>query len=229
MTWGIIGAMESEVALLKEKMELEKIEEISGLTYHIGTLAGQKVIVVMCSVGKVNAALCAQTLAQVYKVDRLVNVCVAGALDVRANIFDVVVSEELCYHDADLDIFEKYPPCTAKYVADHDMLRWAVVATCEVADGKFSCFVGRIVTGDRFISDASVKADLVERFKPMCVEMEGAAVAHVATVNKIPFVVIRSMSDKADDSADMSFEEFAPKAAEHSAQIIVKMLEIADQ
>ena len=87
MTWGIIGAMESEVALLKEKMELERTEEISGLQFHIGTLAGKNVIVVMSSVGKVNAALCAQTLAQVYKVDRLVNVGVAGALDIRANIF----------------------------------------------------------------------------------------------------------------------------------------------
>lgn len=227
MTWGIIGAMEYEVALLKEKMELERTEEISGLTYHIGALAGHKVVVVMCSVGKVNAALCAQTLVQVYKVDRLVNTGVAGALDIRANVFDVVVSDELCYHDASLGVLERNPPYTSKFVADHDMLRWAVVSTCEVADGAFSCFVGRIVTGDKFISDAAVKADIVERFKPMCVEMEGAAVAHVATMNNIPFVVIRSMSDKADDSAEMSFDEFAPRAAENSARIILKMLELA--
>ena len=102
-----------------------------------------------------------------------------------------------------------------------------MIATCEVADGKFSCFIGRIVTGDHFISDAVVKADIVERLNPMCVEMEGAAVAHVATVNKIPFVVIRSMSDKADDSAEMSFDEFALGAAQNSAEIIIKMLEIA--
>ena len=227
MTWGIIGAMESEVALLMEKMELERTEEISGLQFHIGKLAGKNVIVVMCSVGKVNAALCAQTLAQVYKVDRLVNIGVAGALDVRANVFDVVVSEELCYHDASLSVLEDNPPYTSKFVADHDLLRWAVIATCEVADGKFSCFIGRIVTGDHFISDAAVKADIVERLNPMCVEMEGAAVAHVATVNKIPFVVIRSMSDKADDSAEMSFDEFVLGAAQNSAQIIIKMLEIA--
>ena len=113
------------------------------------------------------------------------------------------------------------------YGIEQYLVKWAVEACCEVADGKFSCFIGRIVTGDRFISDAEVKADIVERFKPMCVEMEGAAIAHVATANKIPFVVIRSMSDKADDSADMSFDEFAPKAAENSAQIIIKMLEIA--
>ena len=227
MTWGIIGAMDSEVALLKERMQLERTEERSGLTYYIGTLAGKDVIVVTCSVGKVNAALCAQTLAQVYHVDRLVNTGVAGALDIRANIFDVVVSEELCYHDASLGILERNPPYTSTYTADFLLVKWAVEACCEVADGKFSCFIGRIVTGDRFISDAAVKADIVERFKPMCVEMEGAAVAHVATANKIPFVVIRSMSDKADDSADMSFDEFAPKAAENSAQIIIKMLEIA--
>lgn len=227
MVWGIIGAMNSEVALLREKMTVEKTEERSGLTFYQGTLAGQKVIVVMCSIGKVNAALCAQTLAQVYGVDRLVNTGVAGALDSRLNIFDVVVSDELCYHDADLDIFRTNPPFCAEYQADKTMVQWAKEACGMVSGEEFHCFVGRIVTGDRFISEAAVKESIVERFHPMCVEMEGAAIAHVATANKLPFVVIRSMSDKADDSAGVSFDEFAPKAAEHSARIIIRMLELA--
>lgn len=227
MTWGIIGAMDSEVALLQKEMNVEKTEERSGLTFYQGTLAGQKVIVVVCSIGKVNAALCAQTLVQVYGVDRLVNTGVAGALDSRLNIFDVIVSDELCYHDGDLDIFSRYPPFCAVYHADEQMIKWAVEACANVSDKAFKCFVGKIVSGDQFVSETAVKDSINKRFHPMCVEMEGAAIAHVAVANKIPFVVIRSMSDKADDSAGVSFDEFAPKAAEHSAKIIINMLELA--
>ena len=102
MTWGIIGAMESEVALLKEKMELEKTEEISGLTYHIGTLAGQKVIVVMCSVGKVNAAMCTQILCACFAVTHIINTGVAGSLCAELDIGDFVISSDAIYHDFDL-------------------------------------------------------------------------------------------------------------------------------
>ncbi|MCI9455793.1 MAG: 5'-methylthioadenosine/adenosylhomocysteine nucleosidase [Oscillospiraceae bacterium] len=227
MTWGIIGAMDSEVALLRDSMEVERTEEISGLTYYIGTLCGQKVIVVCCSIGKVNAAICAQTLAAVFKVDRLVNVGVAGALDERLRIFDVVVSEKLCYHDADLDIFERNPPFVSEYAADKDMVRLAEQACEKIAGTDFRCFGGRIVSGDRFVSENAEKQRIVGQFHPMCVEMEGAAVGHVAAANKIPFVVIRSMSDGADDNAGMSFDEFAPKAAEHSAKIVMEMLKLA--
>ena len=215
MTWGIIGAMDSEVALLRDSMDIERTEEISGLIYYIGTLCGQQVIVVCCSIGKVNAAICAQTLASVFKVDRLVNVGVAGALDERLNIFDVVVSDMLCYHDADLGILARNPPFCSEYYADKDLVQLATRAC------------SRIFSGDRFISENTEKKRIVEEFHPMCVEMEGAAVGHVAAANKIPFVVIRSMSDGADDNADVSFDEFAPKAAEHSARIIMGILELA--
>lgn len=227
MTWGIIGAMDSEVALLRNSMEIEKTEEISGLTYYIGTLCGQKVIIVCCSIGKVNAAICAQTLAAVFKVDRLVNVGVAGALDERLNIFDVVVSDVLCYHDAGLGILAHNPPFCSEYYADKDLVQLAARACSRISGDDFNCFVGRIVSGDRFISENAEKKRIVEEFHPMCVEMEGAALGHVAVANKIPFVVIRSMSDGADDNADVSFDEFAPKAAEHSARIIMGILELA--
>ena len=229
MVWGIIGAMDSEVELLRSHMQIEKTEQRSGLTFYQGTLQGQQVIVVVCSVGKVNAALCAQTLAQVYHVDRLINTGVAGALDARLDIFDVVVSDTLCYHDADLDIFDRYPPYASHYQADPEMVKLAVKACEQVSGREFHCYVGQIVSGDRFVSDSALKQDIVQRFSPMCVEMEGAAVGQVALANQIPFVVLRSMSDKADDSADVSFDTFAAKAAEHSAGIIMKMLELCDK
>ncbi len=227
MTWGIIGAMDSEVALLRDSMAVEKTEVISGLTYYIGTLCGQRVIVVCCSIGKVNAAICAQTLAAVFQVDRLVNVGVAGALDERLNIFDVVVSDKLCYHDADLDIFGRNPPFLSEYHADQGLVQLATRACSRISGSGFHCFVGNIVSGDRFVSENSEKRRIVEQFHPMCVEMEGAAVGHVAAANRVPFVVIRSMSDSADDNAGVSFDEFAPKAAEHSARIIMGILELA--
>lgn len=228
MTWGIIGAMDSEVSLLRSSMAVERTEEVSGLTYYIGTLRGQKVIVVCCSIGKVNAAICAQTLASVFRVDRLVNVGVAGALDERLNIFDVVISDRLCYHDADLDIFGRNPPFCSEYHADADLVQLASRACARVSGNDYRCFVGNIVSGDRFVSGNEEKKRIVEQFHPMCVEMEGAAVGHVAVANKIPFVVIRSMSDGADDNADVSFDEFAPKAAEHSAKIILEILQLAN-
>lgn len=227
MVWGIIGAMDSEVALLRNSMTVEKTEEVSGLTYYIGTLCGQKVIVVCCSIGKVNAAVCAQTLAAVFKVDRLVNVGVAGALDERLSIFDVVVSEKLCYHDADLDIFGRNPPFLSEYKADEGLVKLAIGACEEISGNEFRCFAGKIVSGDRFVSENAEKKRIVEQFHPMCVEMEGAAVGHVASANRIPFVVIRSMSDGADDNAGISFDEFAPKAAEHSARIVMEILKLA--
>lgn len=229
MTWGIIGAMDSEVALLRESMEIERTEEISGLTYYIGRLCGQRVIVVCCSIGKVNAAICAQTLAAVFKVDRLVNVGVAGALDERLHIFDVVVSEKLCYHDADLDIFGRNPPFLSEYTADEEMVGLAMRACERIAGDTFRYFGGRIVSGDRFVSENAEKKRIVEQFHPMCVEMEGAAVGHVAAANRIPFVVLRSMSDGADDNAGVSFDEFAPKAAEHSARLIMEILKLAGE
>lgn len=227
MVWGIIGAMDAEVALLREKMEIEQTQERSGLTFYQGRLAGQRVIVVVCSIGKVNAALCAQTLVQVYGVDRLINTGVAGALDSRLDIFDVVVSDGLCYHDADLDIFRRYPPFCAEYKADPAMVELAVQACSQTSGRAFHCFVGKIVSGDQFVSETALKESIVRRFAPMCVEMEGAAIGQVAVANRVPFVVIRSMSDKADDSAGVSFDEFAPKAAEHSANIIITMLQLA--
>ncbi len=227
--WGIIGAMDAEIALLKENMQAMSQREISGLTFYQGTLAGQEVVLVCCSVGKVNAAICAQTLAQVFGVTHLINTGVAGALDSRLDILDLVISQELCYHDGDLDIFSRYPPYASVYPGSPELISLAKQACEGMEDRNYSFYTGKIVSGDVFVSDKALKESIVARFAPMCVEMEGAAIAHVAYANKLPFVVLRSMSDKADDEADMSFDEFAGKAAVNSSALVIKMMELWSQ
>ncbi len=221
---GIIGAMEEEVNQLKERMQVREAAQIASMEFVLGSLEGKEVVVVRCGIGKVNAAICTQVLADQYQVDCIINTGVAGALYQKLNIGDIVVSTDALQHDMDATGFG-YPMGviprmeTSIFEADRGLLE-AARKTCEEVNPDIQVFAGRIVSGDQFISDKETKERLIRQFQGYCTEMEGAAIAQAAWLNQIPFLIIRAISDKADNSAEMDYGEFEAKAIEHTVKLV---------
>jgi len=228
---GIIGAMEQEVAELKSKMGAGAFSDDKlRLQITVGNLSGKEVALVKCGIGKVNAAVCTQILIDQYDVGCVINTGVAGAISKELNIGDVVVSKDLVQHDFDTsatgDVLGVIPGLNAdSFLADTKLINAAKKAGEAVLSDKHKLFVGRIATGDQFISTREQKQKIDSNFNAMCAEMEGGAIAQACFINKIPFVVIRAISDKADEAATMSFEQFIEFAAKNSAGIVERMLE----
>ena len=228
MIIGIIGAMEEEVSALKAEMEIKETVEYASMQFCKGVLCGKDVVVVRSGIGKVNAGICAQILADKFAVDILINTGIAGSLDATIDIGDMVISTDLVEHDMDATIFGdplgQVPRMdTFAFPADAELVKKAVAAN-EEANPDIKTFTGRIVSGDQFVSSSEVKDKLVKNFQAKCTEMEGAAIAHAAYLNKISCVIIRAISDKADNSATMDYPSFEKKAIEHSVRLVRNLL-----
>lgn len=225
---GIIGAMEIEVAALKEQMENVTRTEKASMEFHQGILNGKEVVIVRSGIGKVNAAVCTQILVDDFQVEAVINTGIAGSLKNEINIGDIVVSSDAVQHDMDARKFG-YPKGQIpqmevfSFVADA-ALRETAVKACRKVNREISVFEGRIVSGDQFVADADVKDELIREFAGCCTEMEGAAIAQAAYLNKIPFVVLRAISDKADNSATMDYPTFEKNAAQHCVNLVGEML-----
>ena len=194
-----------------------------------GKLSDKDVVVVRSGIGKVNAAICAQILADIYHVDAIINTGIAGSLNADINIGDIVLSEDALQHDVDAVAFgydvSVIPRMeTSLFRADQRLIDIAKSA-CEDNIKDINVYVGRIVSGDQFISDKDKKDYLIKTFNGDCTEMEGAAIAHAAYLNNIPFLIIRAISDKADDSAHMDYPEFEKKAINNSVILLKAMIE----
>lgn len=225
---GIIGAMEEEVAILKEKMIDTKVIEIAGMEFCQGGLCGRGAVVVRSGIGKVNAAACAQILVDVFRVNYLINTGVAGSLSNEIDICDVVISSDTMHHDMNAVGFGfpigQIPRMdTLAFEADKDLVAKAKAANEEV-NPDIKTFVGRVATGDQFISSQEVKDKIVANMGGICTEMEGAAIGQVAYLNKVSFVIIRSISDKADNSATMDYPAFEKLAIERSVRLMENLL-----
>lgn len=225
---GIIGAMELEVEELQAGMKQQKITEKAGMKFYEGTLNGASVVVVRCGIGKVNAALCVQILADLYQVTHVINTGVAGSLNAKLDIGDILISRDALHHDMDVTIFGYQPGEVPQmgfreFTADEQLIRLAL-DSCAKVNPDIHAITGRVVSGDQFISDKKVKERLISEFQGDCTEMEGASVAHGAYLNHIPFIIIRAISDKADDSAEMDYPSFERAAARHSALLVEDML-----
>lgn len=224
---GIIGAMEIEVARLKEAMGEVTVKNKAGMEFYQGTLSGCPAVVVRSGIGKVNAALCAQILADDFCVTSIINTGIAGSLRAEINIGDIVVSSDALQHDMDATGFG-YPvgvipqmDCSV-FAADEKLIALAGKC-CARVNPDIRSFTGRVVSGDQFISDKDKKKWLTDTFAGFCTEMEGAAIAQAAYRNGIPFLIIRAISDKADDSATMDYSEFEAKAVDHSVNLMMAM------
>ncbi len=225
---GVIGAMEVEVQLLRQELDGCTIVAHAGMEFNEGTLNGQAVVVARCGIGKVNAALCTQIMVDLYGVTHVVNTGIAGSLDARIDIGDLVVSTDAVHHDVDASVFGYAPgqvPDLGTFAFASDAsLRAAVVAAAAKAAPGVGVHEGRVVSGDQFIASDEVKARLAGEFGGLRCEMEGASIAQACWLNGVPFVVVRAISDKADGSAEMAYPEFEELAAHRCAAIVELML-----
>ncbi len=226
---GIIGAMDSEVKALKEVLNLKKTAVIAGMEFCEGTLGKKRVVVVKCGMGKVNAGICAHTLINGFGCDKVINTGVAGSLDGRINIGDIVVSVDAVQHDFTVEAigFKKGEiPYTGLYAFPADeALRRAAVKAVEDSAPDVKVFEGRVCSGDQFISTTEQKEKITSGFGGMCCEMEGGAVAQVCYLNRTPFVIIRAVSDKPDGSGAEDFAAFEAAAAKRCSAIVRYMVE----
>mgnify|MGYP000832298726 FL=1 len=225
---GIIGAMEEEVKALADMMSGVETATVAGMVFKKGQFKGKDVVVVRSGIGKVNAAVCTQILADRYNVDCVINTGVAGSLKNEINIGDIVISSDAIQHDMDatgfgykMGVIPRMP--VSVFEADRKLID-AARAACSEAVPEIGVFEGRVVSGDQFITDKDTKKRLVETFAAYCTEMEGAAIAQAAYLNNVPFLVIRAISDKADGSAEMDYPTFEAQAAEHSFKLTLRIL-----
>jgi len=230
MKFGIIGAMDEEIAGLKSKMEIIETTKIAGCEFFRGQICGREVVLVKCGIGKVNAAVCTQALIDRFAPDYIINTGVAGSMDEKASIGDIIVSNELVQHDFDTTAFGNYeagqiPRLDMRFFKADERLSRAALGTSIV---EHKMLKGRIATGDQFIADKGHKEKIKELFDPLCVEMEGASIAQTCYLNDVPFVVIRAVSDNSDGSADISFEKFLSLAARNSSLIVEEILQSLD-
>lgn len=222
---GIIGAMDEEVAKIKENMTDVIIEKKAAMDFYIGKINGKEAVVVRSGIGKVNAGICTQILADIYNVSAIINTGIAGSLDAAIDIGDIVLSEDALQHDVDAVAFG-YPlgqiprMDTLSFKADEKLLD-LVEKCCKEVCSDLNVFRGRVVSGDQFVASEEMKNRIKSNFNGLCTEMEGAAIAQAAYLNNIPFLVIRAISDKADNSAQVDYPTFEKKAIENSVKIIM--------
>lgn len=236
MKIGIIGAVRQEVELLfaalAESGEPVRSTRLGSLEYREGTLDGCRVVIVCCGVGKVNAAICAQSLIAQFGAEAVINTGSAGGLDPRLSVLDMVVSTDAVQHDVDATYFGYAPgqvpgSDSPFYAADPILRKIALSAFARVAAGGGShpaMIEGRVASGDVFVSSDGARARIAQAFSPACVEMEGAAIAQVCTSHGIPFVILRSVSDLAGNDAGISYDDFSEKASHSSARVVREML-----
>lgn len=226
-TLGIIGAEQQEIDLLLELLTLQETVTKAGLSFYRGTIHGYPVVIVKAGIGKVNAAACTQLLIDLFDAELIINTGAAGSLDARINIGDIVVSTEVIQHDLDVIELGYEPgmiPDTGKVFTADPQLRSLAVSCSHAANPEVEVFEGLILTGDQFISGREKKAFLVDTFHGLCAEMEGGAVAQVASLNQVPFLIIRAISDKADGSATMDYPQFSRMASNHSARLVEALI-----
>ena len=223
---GIIGAMSVEVEALKAKVENAERTVQSGIEFVSGTLCGKSVVIAQCGIGKVFAAICAQTMIVKFGVTHVINTGVGGAISNELNITDVAISNFVVQHDMDTsalgDPVGLISGINVVDIAADDTMISELCAAAEKRGARY--LVGKIASGDLFVSGGEKKKYIEDTFGAIVCEMEGAAIGQVCYVNKIPFCVIRAVSDKADGSSSMDYMSFVGIAAKKNAEIVLEYL-----
>ena len=229
---GIIGAMDEEVAKVKEEMTDVTITTVAGMDFYEGKLSGRDAVVVRSGIGKVNAAVCTQVLIDHFGVDYIINTGCAWAIHPGLGIGDILISTDAVQHDMDVsalgDPIGTIPRLAESYFkADEMLVKLAQEAAAETAETaeNYHVILGRVASGDKFIGTKEGKEHIKRYVQGDCAEMEGAAIAHACWLNRIPFVIIRAISDSADEQANMSYEQFVLLAAKRSSELVEKILE----
>lgn len=196
MILGILGAMESEVEQLCSRLDGVQVEQYAGVRYHMGLLGGKKVVVCCAGMGKANAAATTQVLITRYGAEQIIFSGIAGNMTSKVDIGDVVIGGTVVYHDADANLLAESAPFLEVFPGDAALVAAADAACTELG---IHHIVGKIATGDTFVGDSATKAAIAAKCAPDCVEMEGAAIMQIAGRNQVPCVILRAMSDNADE------------------------------
>lgn len=225
---GIIGAMKEEVESLKSSMVIVEKSIMANMEFYKGVLFGKEAVVVVSGIGKVNAAVCTQILCDIYKIDTVINVGVAGGIDTIVKPGDIVVATSLVQHDMDCTVFGDKAGQIPRmdvydFKCDENLVNIALNVKLDNEDTKI--IKGIIATGDQFIANTEKIRWIQSTFNASAVEMESASIAQVAYLNKKPFIIIRSISDNANTGAHIDFGEFVPIAVKNSTQIVKGLLE----
>ncbi len=236
MKIGIFAAEQQEIEIIQQKL-CGKQTEKAGMTFYESSYGKHTVIAVCGGIGKVAAALCTQILISEFKAERMINTGTAGGLNPALHIFDLVVSTDAVQHDVNACVFGykrgQIPNTLSPFwKADTAMRDCALQTFARMKEEKHpllqssttAIHTGRIASGDTFITDTQEKNELICTFAADCVEMEGAAVAHVCSVNAVPFLILRCISDNAGEPAAVSYQEFSKKASEISALLVLELL-----
>ena len=233
--YGIIGAMDTEIQMIREQMDYCRINSLYGLTFYQGRIGSMDVVLAKCGIGKVNAARCAQILIDRSNPDYLINTGVAGGVGPGLKVGDMVLSTDLVQHDFRMNALGCVDGCLTLegpkdkptlFHADEALLTRIEKVAKETA-GETAIHRGRIASGDTFVADQAAQQKIYETFGALASEMEGAAIAQVAQAAGIPFLVVRAISDLADGSAPESYAAFERHAAHLSASMLLKFLENA--
>lgn len=226
---GIIGAMDEEIHEILSGASILKTETRASMEFNVGVLSGKDIVIVRSGIGKVNAAVCTQILVDEYHVDCVINTGIAGSLQSKIDIADIVLSSDVLHHDMDATGFGyelgQIPRMEVKsFKADETLVNLAEECIKRTLPDT-GVFVGRVVSGDQFVSDNEKKKFITDNFAGLCTEMEGAAIGQTAYLNAIPFLIIRAISDKADNSATMDYGEFEKIAIARLAGIVRSLVE----
>ena len=220
-TIGIIGAMPSELADIRNDLKGAVVEKYASYDFYINEIEDKRIVNVCCGVAKVNSAIATQILITKYNADCIINTGIAGGMNTDVKVCDIVIADEVMHHDVTTRFLEKYPPFSGNYPADNELIELAKKA-CE--KNGYNYFEGRIVSGEQFISDNVIKGRIIEDFSPYAVDMESASIGHCCFRNNIPFATVRCISDNADDEGEMSFDEFEKIAAKRNADVVLTMI-----
>jgi adenosylhomocysteine nucleosidase len=219
-TIGIVAAMPSEVADIRKELGEAKIEKCGKIELHVWEKDGVRIVNVLSGIAKVNAAVATSMLISRYEPDFVINCGVAGGMNAEIKVLDIVISNKVMPHDLDLHFLNDYPPYHSEFESDGKLVN-KVESIC--GELGIKTFIGPIVSGEVFLEDPVLKAEIVKRFSPYAVDMETAAVGHCCYLYDVPFVSVRCISDNADDDAGMSFDEFVPKAAKRVADVVLRL------
>lgn len=226
--FGIIGALDEELTLFLEAMEIESEKEIASMKYYKGKLITNSVVVVKSGIGKVLSSVTATNLINEYDPDKIIFVGVAGSLNPEYKIGDVVISTDLIQHDFDVSamgIKRGQIPRTNHYnlIADEELTNIAIMT--KIKNNKIH--LGRILSGDQFVTKEFIENNpyLLKEMNGDAIEMEGASVALVCKLYQKPFVIIRTLSDNADGTATHDYKKFLPRAADTNFEIVKKILQ----
>jgi len=231
---GIISAMDNEVELLLSEAEIDRVDNYGGVDFHVGTLHGQGVVIMRSGIGKVMAASALTAMLNRYQISHVIFTGIAGGVGDETRVLDQIVATRLVQHDYGIITNEGFVWSSGVdgeeqgekefYYCDSGLVDLAYDAAVQVL-GEDRVFKGTVATGDQFISSEEYVKKLQQDFDAIACEMEGASVAAVCTQYKIPFVVIRAMSDKADGNAHESFDNMSDLAAENSNKIVIRMID----